>query len=98
MLALAEAITKGYTVTPHVWECDMCGWHHFGAVRSVPKRCESTRKIPYPTEADAQKALSVMIDLATAGNVRRAEKNIYHCRFCDQWHTTSMDRRENDAT
>lgn len=91
MLALGEAITKGYTVTPEVWECDLCGWFHFGAVRRIPDRCKSTSKVPFPTEEDARSALAARMLAAANGNVRRTEKGIYHCRFCSRWHLTSNE-------
>jgi hypothetical protein len=93
-LALAEALLKGFKVTPQVFQCDMCGHYHFGMIRAIDPKCARTGKFQFQDQEHAEKALRKMKRKAAAGSLQRQERSVYCCPFCKLWHTTSEEQRE----
>lgn len=89
MLAIGEALTKGHTITPQVWKCDMCQWHHIGAVKEVTPRCWYNGKFSFMSEQEALEQLAVFMRRAAEGDIRREERSAYTCPKCKKWHLTS---------
>lgn len=93
-LALAEALLKGFTVTPQVFKCDLCGHYHFGVIREVNPKCSRTGKFQFASQEHAETTLAKLVRKAAAGEAHRQEKSVYKCPFCHLWHITSEEQRE----
>lgn len=57
-------------------------------------KCGVTGKVQYHNRREARLALN-KLKVRRAGH--KTERSAYHCRFCNQWHLTSMGERHSDT-
>jgi len=55
-------------------------------------KCGTTGKTQY---ADRREARIALDKLLVRRNGHKTERTAYQCRFCDQWHLSSMGERPN---